>query len=384
MYRRFFILGDGVTATSVKSVLFELGYDICGLADADVMVVSPGIPPWKYPQTLLPIISEIELAYLLFKEQKKIPFIVAVTGTNGKTTVTDMVEKTLGFTACGNIGTPLIEFVLNPPEKLVVEISSFQLETCYQFKPDVAVILNIEPDHLSRHKTMEQYAAVKERLIQNMTDKEIILYLQGDHYIERMVAHSNAKVIPFFLKESFDYKQFPFLLGRHNALNVEVVFTLQKLFNADPFGVMAKLQTYHLKPHRLENLGVFVGRQVYNDSKATNPAATLAAVEAISDPKILILCGEDKQVDLASFLENIIQKCKKVIVFGELKRVLNHSNLWGVDTLNEAVKAAFSCSEIGDCILFSPSSSSYDQFKGYEDRGLCFMAAIESYEKDHY
>ena len=161
------VLGEGVTAQALINNQIRLGYDVVSIKEAELIVASPGIPNEKLPQTDLPIISEVEFAYLLIQQQESIPKIIGITGTNGKSTVTALIAHCLEVPPLGNFGDPLINYVGTKHPYLVVELSSYQLERTIEFKPDIAIILNITPDHLERHKTVEEYSFQKSKIVKN-------------------------------------------------------------------------------------------------------------------------------------------------------------------------------------------------------------------------
>ena len=384
-------LGDGLTGKAVIEKANTLNIEVIqDIHEADLIIASPGIPPSDFPKTDTQIISEIEWAYRLFQESASPPTLIAVTGTNGKSTVTAMISHVLDIPYAGNIGIPLINYVglENEFPEIVVEVSSYQLETCSQFKPNISLFLNITPDHIRRHGSLKNYAAQKAKCHENQTPSDLLIYNEDDPITETIIEDTLAETIPFSEKEiDHDIQTQCPLPGKHNHLNVLATIKVAQMMGKSKAFVLSQLQ--HFKPlrHRLELVGYFNQRHFYNDSKSTNPDSTMKAVEAMTLPTHLILCGEDKGVNINELLLFIQNKTESITVFGDisnavftLSQQLNPDFIIHVTpTLEEALKKAFETSSPGDVILFSPSSSSYDQFNGFEDRGDQFCETASLY-----
>ncbi len=388
------VLGEGVTAAAVTKKLAELGIPNVSLDKADIIVTSPGIPPEKFQKADKPIISEIELAYLLFKTLGAAPALIGVTGTNGKTTVTSLIAHILDAPAAGNIGTPLIQYVgkTKPSDILVVELSSFQLEFCFQFLPDVAVLLPITPDHLDRHLTMENYALQKAKLVQNHTNNHTLIYQESDSWITYILKTCSPKSRrigfsthhPYFSKLTL-----PHFIGAHNKLNALASILAAEAMGVDADVSLKKCETFSLPSHRCEKIGSYHGRIFINDSKATTLDSTRAAIRAFEQPKHLILCGKDKatpESEMKEALSEIGNQCRSVVIFGDvadkLFRMIESHQIQGhffrASSLRTAIEVLYSRSREGDVLLFSPGFTSFDLFKNFEHRGETFKEMVHA------
>lgn len=373
------VLGDGLTATAVRAAItrHKALYET-SLAVADWVVVSPGIPFHQWPKTDKEIISEIELAYRLFHSDLSpyTPKLVGVTGTNGKSTICTLIAQNSGYPACGNIGVPLIEWFCadTQPEWLIVELSSYQLHACYQFRPDIAIISSFSADHLAWHQSKDHYRAAKAKLLQNIQQEPLFIADTIHAQFPEQQHLENVAVI----KGAFPH------LAPHLSSNLSLANACLNMLGKDSIEIKDAFDS--VLPHRLEKVSSGLDRVFINDSKSTNPESCLAAMQACEAPYVLILCGEDKCLDLADFYKTVFEKAAVVIVFGGLVESLqaykNQRSLFFASHLAEALALAYQYSSAGDCILFSPSSSSYDQFKGFEDRGAQFKKAVWNLEKD--
>ncbi len=382
------VLGDGITARAVRDTLATLHIPVVPVSEAEWLVVSPGMPPEKFPDTSAAIISEIELAWRLFHVKQQVPLIIGVTGTNGKSTVTALIAHLLDCPALGNIGIPLITSVLNPPPILVVELSSYQLATCTTFCPDISIILNISPDHLDWHKSMDHYAKSKLKICQNQTSQHTCILPEKDPILDPLLTHCLARQIRFSanhpawaLTDAFP------LPGVHNRYNALVAILAVQASGLVSDAVIAqRLATFSGLPHRIEKIARIEERDYYNDSKGTNPDATLIAVNAFSAPIRLLLGGKDKGLELTEFLRSLNQKAASIDVYGEIQpRLLALASdlhlsipVRAHTTLNEALQSAKAHSDIGDIVLLSPACSSFDQFDNFEHRGDVFRELVNA------
>ena len=385
-FQKIGVLGEGVTGKAVQEKAKELSIQVVPAEEANIVIASPGIPPKSFPKIAAPIISELDYAYLLLQHYAPETQIIAVTGTNGKSTVTSLIAHLLDCPAVGNIGVPLIS-VLSPSRSepiICVEVSSYQLETTQYFQPNVAVLLNVVEDHLVRHGTMAKYLAQKQRLIEPMTADSIVFYNSNDENLREMVACTQAMCIPFESAESISKQLSEEWQRGHYPLNAVAGNMVARYYNESEAAIIKKFATFKFLPHRLEEVSRHTGRQFINDSKATNPHATLNAVAAFEDPVHVILCGEDKRYNAGQFLAKLNQKVKSITVFGNLSSVIMPladtvtAPVIHTATLEDAVQIAYKASEKNEVILFSPSSSSYDQFNGFEDRGDQFKAYVKA------
>ncbi|MCP4051219.1 MAG: UDP-N-acetylmuramoyl-L-alanine--D-glutamate ligase [bacterium] len=381
------ILGNGITAKSVENKLKETGCEKSDIEQADIIVASPGIPPQEFPSTNKEIISEIELAYRLIKEKKQKTKIIAVTGTNGKTTVTSLIAHLLKIPFAGNIGIPFIDFTgEHTPEIIVLELSSYQLELCTTFKPDIAIFLNVTQDHLKRHKTMENYAAQKARIFQNQQENDHLIYNEEDAIIKSVIKNARAQKHPFS-RTSEEIKKIPDtrLKGMHNKLNILAAWHTAKILGQKEEDILAGIKTFLPLEHRIEEVLTYKKRIFYNDSKATNNESTIVAVNSFDEPVNLILGGVDKGLNMESFLKHLIAEVKSITVYGEIARRLyaeakaisDKFTLKKVTNLEEALDNAFDVSEESEIILFSPACSSFDQFDNFEHRGQFFKSLVK-------
>ena len=383
------ILGDGITAKALQDKCPFLGIKITSLEEAELIIASPGIPPSMYPSTNKEIISEIELAYRLLQNANKPPLLIAVTGTNGKSTVTALISHVLDIPYAGNIGIPLINYVGFEDEfdKIVVEVSSYQLEQSSQFKPHISVLLNISEDHLRRHHTLENYIAQKKKCIQNKTKDDYIVYNEDDDLIKKMLKGSPATCIPFSEKETLPNNIIiPQLPGPHNKSNMLAAIKVASILDIKENQCLSQFLTFKSLKHRLEMVKEIKNIKFYNDSKSTNPDSTIKALSTFPEKVHLILCGEDKQVDYTHLIKKIKEKAKTISIFGEISNKINEQlkdsssiPIFLHKNINNTVENLKTITQPHDIVLFSPSSSSYDQFQGFENRGNKFCECIELY-----
>jgi len=408
--------GD-VYALSERGLRFETGgHRRNTLLSADLIVVSPGIPPEVYQeaeQRGIPVIGELELAYQALKRKDN---LVAVTGTNGKTTTTAMISDLLklsGFKVFtgGNFGIPLSEYVLSgePADRVVLEVSSFQLETIRTFKPRVGVILNLTPDHLERYRDLRAYARAKLRLLENLGPEEgaILPHPElpgaGGEILLREIPETRADLLffgslpglsvevregDFVLRleegeENYSFAGFR-LLGRHNRLNFAVAALAGRLCGAGPEAVRKTLTACVGFPHRMEFLGSFGGVYFVNDSKATNVDATLKALEGLSPPIVLIAGGLHKGASYRVLYEPIREKVRVLILMGASRFIMAEELSGATETLvveglAEALAMALKVARPGDTVLLSPAAASFDQFENYEERGEVFRELVLTY-----
>ena len=379
----------------------------------DMVVTSPGVPVWAPPlqQSLeqgVPVLSEIELAFRFAKGP-----MVAITGTNGKTTTTALLGqmfKDAGYPAsvAGNIGIPLIQEVTQKvlEHLFVVEVSSFQLEWVDEFHPRVAVLTNLTPDHLERHGSMENYLAIKARIFRRQTMEDYTVLNYDDPHIRELSKHTPGQVIFFssthtlekgiFVKDgmicikamgkenivcSTDELTMP---GQHNLENAMAAVAAGWAMGLTPFQMAQTLKSFPGVPHRLEKVAVIKGVEYINDSKGTNPEAAIKALEAFQKPLILIAGGSRKgDVDFTAFAQKIKEKVQHLILVGhtapEIKEAVLQTGFSGIrlaENLEEAVKAAAQLAKPGDVVLLSPACASFDFFSNFEHRGEVFKALV--------
>lgn len=382
------VLGpDGITGQALIKCVNRLSdwHYVADINSADLLVASPGVPPAQYPSIGVEVISEIEFSWRLFHREGSTycPKIVGVTGTNGKSTVTALCAKVLGGEVAGNIGVPLIEFVDKHEcsDVIVVELSSYQLESCYAFAPDVAILTNITPDHLARHGTMANYAAAKRRLLQAMSPSCPVFYVPDSGLVNGVVQHGKASSHAVVLPDPPIQTK---LVGHFNQLNCALVQAVGRHFGITDREISDRIAAFSPLPHRLEMVRELNGRLFVNDSKGTNPDATMNAVRAFDVAPHVILCGVDKQLDLQPFFQDLLSSAASITVYGDLKVAVSaffettKLPFYGADDLDDALAHLMSITNGGDVILFSPSSASFDMYSGFEARGDAFCEAVNA------
>ncbi|MGM8214382.1 UDP-N-acetylmuramoyl-L-alanine--D-glutamate ligase [Bacillaceae bacterium W0354] len=377
------------------------------LDGVDLVVKNPGIPYYneivsEAVKRNIPIITEVELSFYLFDGP-----IIAITGSNGKTTTTTLIyellkEANLNPLIAGNIGQVATNVARSQKkgQPVVIELSSFQLKAIEKFKPDVAVLLNITEAHLDFHKTMDDYLHSKLNITLNQTNKDLFIYSKDYELIQSAANQSKAQKLAFSveeyvpngisLKDDRIYYQGEFIIdrsdvtlpGQHNLENVLAAIGVCKHFNISNDQIKKVLQTFTGVKHRLQYVKNFNGRKIYNDSKATNVAATLKAIHAFKEPIVLIAGGLDRGNEfdeLISHFDNV----KSCVVFGQSsEKIVNAAkrqqffNVKKVNNLIEATIEAYKISANGDVILFSPACASWDQFASFEERGDMFVDVV--------
>ncbi len=367
---------------------------------ADLVVISPGIEadkPWALTFTCAgaPIIGEVELAFRYFKGR-----IIAITGTNGKTTTTALIEHILtraGRTAkaCGNYGFPFSEVALQhpQPEFAVLEVSSFQLETIASFKPEVAVWLNFAPDHMDRYTKVSDYYNAKLRIFENMDEKQFAFVRVGEKLppINPQIIEFSAFAGSGMLRyEDSCIKQLDSTVADlhgtplqqpHNAENAMATILACRAVGLHDRDIVPSLSDFEPPHHRCEFVTEQNGILWLDDSKSTNLHSTEAAIRSQSRPIILIIGGKDKGLDYSPLLPLLRDKVRLCIVFGQIAEQLQNTfsptcEVIRVNTVQQSVPAAAENAVAGDVVLFSPGSSSFDQFSSYAERGRCFCDAV--------
>lgn len=376
----------------------------------ELVVVSPGIPEtdaWVvgFRQLGIPVISELELGWRACRSR-----MLAVTGSNGKSTLVKLCCESLqqsGFTAVagGNYGTPLSALAcLEPaPDWVVVEVSSFQLEAVDQFVPDAGILLNINPNHLDRHETMERYADMKARLFRRMDQRHAAVIPETILERIRAAVPANSRVATFGVTAQADFyyeqgcirgptlkKPVPVVgtLFDNEVMGVTAAACVAALVGAgvDPMGVTAAANAFQSLPHRMQKVAEIKGVTFINDSKATNLAALSAGVRMTRGPVRLIAGGLLKEKDLESVKKILVNKVLGVYIIGKYSLVMaaawqNDLSCFICADLKEAVNKAWQDAQSGEVILLSPGCASFDQFKSFEDRGEQFLAIVRDIQK---
>lgn len=388
------------------------------IKSSDLIIISPGISPKtdlvkKINSYKIPIISDIELASYFIERP-----IIAVTGTNGKTTTTSLINHILINSSkktimCGNIGTPILDVIeKNDYDYVVLEISSYQIYYSPNLSCEVAICTNITPDHLDWHKDLDDYIESKRKLFKQLKDnscailnfkdpivkdfphKKDLIYFCSDNNIDKnkdfaFLENDTLKTRIHNLAEDIIHKSQLKILGIHNIENVLCAISACKFLGISNKDIASAISSFSGVEHRLEYVRTFENTEFYNDSKATNPEATIKAIEAISYEKqnkkiILLAGGKDKNTPLDEMIKEIKNKIYKVILFGEAKdRFLselskhNYQNTEIASNLEDAIKTSIKSE--ADIVLFSPACASFDMFKNYEERGKKFKQIINSY-----
>ena len=385
------------------------------LDQLDLVVISPGVPakaiPLRYAERAgAEVIGEVELASRYLKGR-----IVAITGSNGKTTTTALVAELLKDAGVptlvgGNIGTPLISLVESSRDDgwTVVEMSSFQLETIREFHPTVAIVLNVTPNHMDRYETFTDYAAAKHRIFMNQAPGDVAILNADDEIVSSWAKGLRAHVTGFSVKRQLDEGLFlrgreivsrangvervllvsdeMKLRGLHNVENVLAAVAAGLACGAPPDSMRETIRGFDPVEHRLEFVAEVAGVKFYNDSKATSVDATVKALEAFAEEAgkvVLILGGRGKKAPYAPLASLVRERVRKLILVGEdaetIKRELGEfAPSEHAADMSEAVTLSFRAAEAGDTVLLAPACASFDMFASFEERGRVFKDAVQS------
>ena len=390
----------------------EIGRHTNKIYDADYWIISPGVPSdidiiKKAKKLDIPIIGEIEFASNL----TELP-LIAVTGSNGKSTTVSIIHnmlksENLNPILAGNIGIPLSKIILeeikNPDigNILILEISSFQLEFIDQFRPIISVFLNISPDHLDRHKNMDEYIKMKLKMITNFKKDDKIVFNEDDDILRKKFSNQKSNKFPFSIKNKtqffsvnktkiYDEKNELFcsldeilLKGKHNLSNLIASATVAKILNIDSHIIKNTMKTYSGINHRLQTIRKLNGITYINDSKATNIHSVIVATNSFENPIILILGGKNKNSDFRLLLPHTKRHVKHIVSYGEAggeiaAAIGDAVRLNRVSSLSQAVASAHKLAAPGDIVLMSPGCASFDQFKNFEERGNKFVYLVKN------
>ncbi len=378
------------------------------ILNADEVIKSPGIPLTaplivKLQQQGTPIISEIEFA-ARFTNAK----MICITGSNGKTTTTSLIydilrRAGLNVGLAGNIGASLaLQVAHEDHDYYVIELSSFQLDNMYDFRANIAILLNITPDHLDRYNfEFQNYVNAKFRITQNQTKDDAFIYWSGDPVIDREIQKMSlgATLYPFgkegnaayirgndLVVDATDTLTMPYreiaIQGKHNQLNSMAASIAAQVLNIKNEVIREALKQFAGVEHRLQYVATVKGVRFINDSKATNVNSCWYALEAMTTPTVLILGGKDKGNDYSEIDELVKQKCHTLVFMGlHNEKLREHFGSFGLniidtDNLHDAVLGAYHAANEGDTVLLSPCCASFDLFTSYEDRGKQFMDAV--------
>ena len=406
-------LGDQIPALLEAGIMVEAGgHGLLTFRRQDLIVVSPGVPletpEVKQAQQFgLTVIGELELAsrFLMGK-------VVAITGSNGKTTTTTLVGKILADAGLrtqvgGNIGLPVIELIGKSDGETwdVLEVSSFQLETTVEFRPKIAAVLNITPDHLDRHKTFERYRAAKAKITENQGPDDFLVLNAEDANAQMVAAKTKAQI--FWFSRQRQIKQGAFvkgesvffigqeggraepvlpvgeiaLKGSHNVENVLAAVCVARLAGIASESIRRSVAEFRAVEHRLELVTTLGEVEYYNDSKATNVDATMKAVASFAGGIHLILGGKDKGSDYTLLAPLLRERVSAVYTIGSAAEKIERElagvvKMVSAGTLDKAVAEASAAAKAGEVVLLAPACSSFDQFENYEHRGRAFRETV--------
>lgn len=387
------------------------------LLGVELSIISPGIPldaPFVpvLDEAKIPIWSEIQLAYHVAKGK-----LIAITGTNGKTTTTALtgaIMKTFfdEVFVVGNIGIPYTDVALDTTDKsvTVAEVSSFQLETIMDFHPNVSAILNITPDHLNRHGTMENYIEVKERVAVNQTEDDCIVLNYDDKVLREFGEKKNLKPKVIFFSSTQTLKEGMYLdgdmmiyahdgkkeevlnvktdmqlLGKHNYENVMAAVAMSIRMGVPMESIRKAVKEFKAVEHRIEFVLERSGVRYYNDSKGTNPDAAIQAIRAMPGPTVLIAGGYDKHSEYDEWIEEFGDKVKYLVLIGQTRdkiaecaRAHGFTDIMYAEDMAEAVRVCAAYANAGDNVLLSPACASWGMFDNYEQRGEIFKECVRN------
>lgn len=407
-------LAEEIPALLDAGIMVESGgHGLLTFRRQDLIVISPGValdtPEVKQVISFgVPVIGELELASRFLKGR-----IVAITGSNGKTTTTTLVGKILaegGVTTLvgGNIGTPVINLIPESTDESinVLEVSSFQLETIEQFRPWIAVVLNITPDHLDRHGSFENYAAMKTRITENQQAEDFLVLNAEDKPTQMVAAKTKAQIFWFSPRRPIKQGTFVYgdsivfvpregakaepimpvaeipLKGSHNVENVLAAICAARLAGVPAEKIRASVASFKAVEHRLEFVRTVEGVDYFNDSKATNVDAAMKAIAAFPGCIHLILGGKDKDSDYTTLSPLLQERVKAVYTIGSAAEKIERQlhgvvKMVGAGTIDVAVHEAAKVAIPGDVVLLAPACSSFDQFENYEHRGRTFRRIVQ-------
>ena len=402
-------LKEAMAALAGVPVEYRLGgEDRNWLAGIDYVIPSPGVA-MENPLLIeavargIPILSEIELAYRFFRAP-----LIAITGTNGKSTTTSLVGEILKVAGQrvflgGNLGAPFIGALADEWDWGVVEISSFQLEWVEKFRPRIAVLLNITEDHLDRYASYADYRRAKERIFEAQESRDFAVLNRDDPLVWAMRERVNARVVSFgagevaegvfyhadaiVWRDGNSEERYPLararIQGVHNRENMMAAVAAAKCAGISRSAIQQTLESFPGLEHRLEFVGEKSGVRYYNDSKGTNVGAVVKSLASFSNPVILIAGGVDKGGDYAPLKDPIRQKVRRLVLFGQAKEIIagalgRLTDTAIVEDIGAAVRDAAAHARPGDVVLLSPACSSFDQFRSYAERGKAFKNLVQA------
>ncbi|MBS4535413.1 UDP-N-acetylmuramoyl-L-alanine--D-glutamate ligase [Clostridium sp. D2Q-14] len=401
------------------NIQYLLGTNDINLNNIDLIIKSPGIKNSvpiikKAIKNDIEVITDIELGYRLFSNK-----FVAITGTNGKTTTTTLVGKVFKEDGkvthvSGNIGVGILWELVNSNEEdyFIIETSSFQLENTVEFKPDVSVIINIKPDHIDWHGNYENYINAKAKIFKNQDERDYIVLNYDDADVRKLENKIKANIIWFSQNNKLEKGIFIDcnhivysdgvksiniiglkdikIPGKHNIENIMATIGISLVMNLDINNLRKSITSFYGVEHRLEFVEEIGFVRYYNDSKGSNPAASIQAIKALEAPIVLIAGGYDKNSDYQEFVNSFNGKVSSLILLGETKYKIaqlakeqGFENIYMVNDMEEAVNKAYTIATFGGNVLLSPASASWDMYDNYEIRGNDFKNLVKHIRRIH-
>ncbi|HAW49650.1 TPA: UDP-N-acetylmuramoyl-L-alanine--D-glutamate ligase [bacterium] len=394
-----------------EGIIVHYGEKIKEIPPCSLVVASPGFPlehPWMKDahNKGIPLIGEIELGWQFLSHQP----VIAITGTNGKSTTVTLIGEILknggkNPVVCGNIDIPLTSVIpsIKKDNIIVLEVSSFQLETIVEFRADISIFLNFAPNHLDRYLAIEDYIKAKAKIFENQTEDDIMLINADFPVVLNISRRSKAKVFLFSVKERlkeglfirngmitarFSEKEETImdiseikLPGLHNLENILASVLVSLLLRVDIEAIKNTIRNFSGLPHRIQPIATISNIMFVDDSKATNVSSCIAAIMSFDRPIILLAGGKDKREDYTRLVPYLKERVKKLVLFGESADIISGMTSGAVEThkvsgIEEAVNLAYALAEEDDIVLLSPCCSSFDQFKDYKERGEFFVKCV--------
>jgi UDP-N-acetylmuramoylalanine--D-glutamate ligase len=406
-------LQSSISELRSQNIKFEIGKHSDQIYDCSLMVISPGVPSnasvvLEAQKRGIKVSSELEVGSWLCRSP-----IVAITGSNGKTTTTTLIGRILGHAkkkhvVAGNIGTAFSSVIMGLVETdvVVLEVSSFQLDHIETFRPKISILLNITPDHMDRYDhSMQKYAASKARVFENQKSDDVLIYNVDDEWTNRVVSQAQCRKIAFSIQrkltdgafienerfvtsldgtktEIVDINQI-FIKGKHNLYNSMAAVLAGQLLGVTADLLQSTLKTFEGVEHRLEFIRELNNVRYFNDSKATNVDSVWYALQSFKEPIVLLLGGRDKGNDYSRLTELVKKQVKSIIAIGESADTVEKAfrsicAITKTGSIDEAVSTAHSLAQPGDIVLLSPACASFDWFKNYEHRGQVFKELVKN------
>ena len=420
------VVSDNKTREQLENILKEIGHipiepyfngEDFSYSNIDLIVKSPGISPTSYyvekgVRKNIEIITDLELAYRYFNRKN----LIAITGSNGKTTSTVLVGEIFKNAAynthvVGNIGTAILDKICESDmdDIFIIESSSFQLEHTENFRPKVSLITNISEDHIDWHGSYENYIKSKFKVFANQKQEDYLILNYDDEILRQLEGEIVPKIIWFSTKEELNegiyvnsgeivvkcngFENFTMSIenikikGKHNLENILGSIAIALTYNIASKIIIKSIENYNGLEHRLEFVRKIKDVSFFNDSKATNVLSSIKAIEAIDPPIVLIAGGYNKNSNYKEYVKSFKSKVNKLILIGETKEAIEseaikigfpHDSIYLVNTMEEAIKLAYEKAQPGDNVLLSPASASWDQYKNFEERGNDFKKFVYS------